>query len=141
MSDEIKQICLMLPESEESPDRTERDRILLPKGVKVGNISDGFYTFDDLYEHRNRLTAALLNLAAALGLECGWSRQYSDGQLCYGGGWNIVWISPPDTTIEIKYHLPESVKLPEKLERKLGPKWTIFDKTLFGLAELASLEL
>lgn len=75
-----------------------------------GNTSDGFHTFDELYEHRMLLTAALFN---------DWARDYrrpkrgavppvvkskkhSDGHDIWGGNWFIVVAQLP--TGQISYH-------------------------------------
>lgn len=79
-----------------------------------GNTSDGFHTFDELYDHRALLTAALFNE---------WARRqhtpkrgevprvakswkHSDGEPCFGGGWFIVVADLPGVG-QISYHYQE----------------------------------
>lgn len=115
-----------------------RECLYLPEGVNVGQISDGFHTFDQLYGHRNALTAALLNTADELGLKAGWSLRHDDGELCFGGGWKIAWIELPSGK-EIRYHLPGDFVLPARLEKQKGTAWNGIDETIDGLSEFANL--
>ncbi len=78
--------------------------ILLPKGVEAGEISDGYHTFDELYEFRKIYNACLFNE---------WTRQekYSvhkskkhfEGDECFGGGWFIVIAILPSGQISNHY--------------------------------------
>ena len=61
-------------------------------------ISEGYHTFSELYDHRIMLFLALMKAASDAGLECGWSRRHDDGELCFGGGWVIGWINCPFPT-------------------------------------------
>lgn len=57
----------------------------------VGEISDGYHTFNELYEYRKIYNAALFNEWAANHKY--WihkSYKHYDGELCFGGGWFIV---------------------------------------------------
>lgn len=64
----------------------------------VADVSDGYHTFNELYDHR---TALFLALAKALNV--GWrSKLHADGTIFYG--WFIAGLSLP--TGEISYHLP-----------------------------------
>lgn len=63
------------------------------------DVSDGFHTFGDLYEHRIALYLALLRE-----LGTGWrSRLHADGSAFEG--WFLVGVTLP--TGAITYHLPE----------------------------------
>ena len=44
--------------------------IKLPEGVDVGDVSDGYHTFNELYEFRKVYNAALFNEWAAQGKYC-----------------------------------------------------------------------
>jgi hypothetical protein len=70
---------------------------------ELSQISDGFHTFEELYEHRHSLVLALM----ALEPELFWfSRRHSDGSLCFGdGNWFIVGANLPGAG-QISYHLP-----------------------------------
>lgn len=85
---------------------------LTPELEHPGNTSDGFHTFDELYEHRMLLNAALFNAWARGGwglVPVAKSYRHSDGELCFGGetegasgGWFIVTAQLP--TGQISYH-------------------------------------
>ncbi len=86
-----------------------------------GKVSDGYHTFDELYEHRCLL---FLNLMAAHP-ECSWySKQHDDGSEMEG--WFVAGIE--DTiTGPVTYHLPDRMM---DLAAKVGachmnkaPKW------------------
>jgi hypothetical protein len=65
----------------------------------IGEVSDGYHTFDELYEHRFALFLALLRE-----LGTGWrSHLHADGSGYEG--WFLVGASLP--TGDITYHLPE----------------------------------
>ena len=56
----------------------------------VGEISDGFHTFNSLYDQRLYLFAALVNTFNDISWK---SRKHFDGEECFGGGWFIVGIT------------------------------------------------
>jgi hypothetical protein len=65
----------------------------------TGKISDGYHTFDELYQHRHALFLNLLRLAGV-----GWkSLVHSDGTPSYDG-WFLAGITLPSG--DITYHLP-----------------------------------
>ena len=101
----------------------------------TGEISDGYHTFNELYDHRIMLFLALMKAASDAGLECGWSRRHDDGELCFGGGWVIGWITTP-AGLQARYHMEDSRPLPPSLERPLGSPWNGQEETLTALAEL-----
>jgi hypothetical protein len=65
-----------------------------------GSTSDGYHTFDELYEHRHAL---FLNLMAMLYEEAWYSRKHNDGSEMEG--WFIAGINLPTGTIS--YHMPD----------------------------------
>ena len=82
----------------------------------VGKSSDGYHTFDDLYEHRHWLFIALVRemrqvqeLSKKLGTSkpfqaIGWkSWKHSDGSMAYEG-WFLACLDLPEG--QISYHLP-----------------------------------
>lgn len=84
------------------------DGIEIPTGYDSGEISDGYHTFDELYEFRMLYNAALFNEWA---LSDAWyeqggmaehffnvhkSKKHHDGEDCFGGGWFIVMAMLPD---------------------------------------------
>jgi hypothetical protein len=87
----------------------------------TGSISDGYHTFDELYEYR-----MLYNAHAAEG----WAQQgkavkswrHSDGEECFGGGWFVVVVDLyPHGQVSNHYpaadwglfHVPEVDRAPE----------------------------
>jgi hypothetical protein len=87
-------------------------------------ISDGFHTFAELYEHRHALTLSLMKAKP----EMFWfSRRHNDGELCFGvGDWFIVGAELP-TVGSISYHLPmalwESAQRSGATMLKIGRPW------------------
>jgi hypothetical protein len=69
-----------------------------------GNTSDGFHTFNELYEFRKAYNAALFNEWAAGG-KCSVHKswRHHDGELCFGGGWFIVVAVLPSGQISNHY--------------------------------------
>lgn len=61
-----------------------------PSNIR-GNYSDGYHTFNELYEFRKMFNAALFNeWASQKKYEVHKSWKHNDGELCFGGGWFIV---------------------------------------------------
>mgnify|MGYP006136731503 CR=1 FL=1 len=58
---------------------------------KIGEVSDGYHTFDELYRYRMLYNALAFNLLKSEpGAMPHKSRFHSDGEPCFGGGWFIV---------------------------------------------------
>lgn len=103
--------------------QTEVDQMVsqaVNKAEKItGDTSDGFHTFNELYEFRMLYNAHLFN-------EWGRhktypvlkSKRHADGQLCFGGGWFIVMAQLPSGQISNHY------------ENKY---WNLFDITAFDV--------
>ena len=106
-----------------------------PSDVK-GNYSDGYHTFNELYEFRKVFNAALFNewakpyMNRLAAIERGdivqanvvfpkynlhKSLKHSDGELCFGGGWFIVVAVLPTGQISNHYELKDwdLFKIPE----------------------------
>lgn len=105
---------------------------------EMQNMSDGYHTFAELYDHRIMLFLALMRMAADAGLECGWSRKHDDGELCFGGGWVIGWVTLPNGK-QVRYHMEDTRPLPPMLEKDLGSSWNGKEETLEALADLSSV--
>lgn len=59
---------------------------------EIGEISDGFHTFNSLYNQRLYLWAALVKAYK----DKAWkSKKHDDGEPCFGGGWFLVGITTP----------------------------------------------
>lgn len=93
---------------------------------EAGQVSDGYHTFDELYEHRNRLFLALMRMAGA----AAWfSKKHHDGTEI--PGFFIAGINFHDEVGTITYHLPLSLYKDaqiiadgwEVLELEKGMEW------------------
>ncbi len=66
----------------------------------IGELSDGFHTFNSLYEQRMILFAALVKAYK----DKAWkSYRHDDGEYCFGGGWFIVGIDTPEGSYTYHY--------------------------------------
>lgn len=66
--------------------------------IGKGSVSDGYHTFDELYEHRHALFGAVVRLLD------GWkSRVHSDGTSMEG--WFIAGVTT--NSGQVTYHLPD----------------------------------
>ena len=69
------------------------DRAVWTTEYDIGDFSDGYHTFNDLYKQRLILSVALFNSYKELAWK---SHKHADGEPCFGGGWFIVGIETPD---------------------------------------------
>ena len=59
----------------------------------IGDLSDGYHTFNDLYYQRCVLFATIVNSYK----DRAWKTRYhEDGEPCFGGGWFLVTIETPE---------------------------------------------
>ena len=59
----------------------------------IGDFSDGFHTFNELYYQRMMLFAYIVNSNK----EISWkTRRHEDGEECFGGGWFLVTVETPE---------------------------------------------
>ena len=66
----------------------------------IGELSDGFHTFNGLYEQRMILFAALVKAYK----DKAWkSHRHEDGEYCFGGGWFIVGVDTPEGSYTYHY--------------------------------------
>jgi hypothetical protein len=66
----------------------------------IGDFSDGYHTFNDLYHQRAILFAALVKAHK----DKAWkSWKHEDGEECFGGGWFIVGIDTPQGSYTYHY--------------------------------------
>jgi hypothetical protein len=76
--------------------------------VDKGEISDGYHTFNELYDFRKMYNAAAFNAWAKEGLyDVHKSIRHSDGTLCFGGGWFIVMAVLPGGQISNHYKMED----------------------------------
>ncbi len=96
------------------------NKIFLPSTVDVGEVSDGFHTFNELYAHRQILFSKLLSAFP----EISWkSRKHTDGSMFDGPeNWFIAGMKLPNGMIT--YHLEgcfwEHIDCPEV---EFAPPW------------------
>lgn len=77
---------------------------------KVGHVSDGYHTFDELYEFRKYYNALFVNEACQSNnpfVKCHKSKKHHDGELCFGGRWFIVVMNLPTGQISNHYKLED----------------------------------
>lgn len=85
----------------------------------IGDLSDGYHTFNGLYYQRMILFATLVKQNK----DKAWkSYKHEDGEYCFGGGWFIVGIDTPEGSYTYHYEnqyydLFECKELPE------APHW------------------
>lgn len=81
---------------EQSLDRLEK----LEKEIKDGTLSDGYHTFNELYEQRMYLFATIVNQNK----DKSWkSFKHEDGKLCFDGDWFVVGIDTPKGSYTYHY--------------------------------------
>lgn len=81
--------------------------------VDVGEVSDGFHTFNQLYEHRNLIFCFLLTLIYRENLskfQVWKSLKHSDGTMfdSNNGDWFIAGLSDETGSRQITYHMSKS---------------------------------
>lgn len=122
-----------------------REALTQPEQVS-GDTSDGYHTFNELYDFRKAYNAALFNEWAASGkYSVHKSKRHFDGGDCFGGGWFIVVAQLPDGQIsnhyEIKdwdkFQLPETDKALFEYDNHTGADVL---HRLFSLRQLAQPE-
>ena len=82
-------------------ERRRIDAICMVADIKdIGDLSDGFHTFNQLYYQRMILFATLVKAYK----DRAWkSLRHKDGELCFGGGWFIVGIDTPEGSYTYHY--------------------------------------
>lgn len=77
-------------------------------GVDVGIVSDGYHTFNELYELRKAYNVALFNEWAAMGkYDVHKSKRHHGGSKCFDGTWFIVVATLPTGQISNHYKLED----------------------------------
>lgn len=96
-------------------------------------VSDGYHTMDELYEHRISLFIALckvindwIDSEGVLAERRTWrSKYHSDGELCFGTGTQFVMGTNDRDGKQISYHIPierwNETEFAETLEK--APEW------------------
>ena len=91
--------------------------------IDLGEISDGYHTFNELYEFRKVYNAAFFKELTKQG-ECNVvkSWRHHSGEKCFGGGWFIVVAELPTGQISNHYELKDW-DLFQCKEVETAPKW------------------
>lgn len=90
----------------------------------VGEISDGYHTFNELYAYRMAYNALLFNEWFKAGKnDVHWSRRHSDGELCFGGGWFVVVAQTQYGQITNHYELKDLQWFAAIEERETAAEW------------------
>lgn len=70
--------------------------------VSAIEVSDGYHTMSELYDHRLALNVALFNIVARDGADVVKSKLHSDGTMFEGGYFIVVW--NVNKGMQISYH-------------------------------------
>jgi hypothetical protein len=111
----------------------------MAKDKATDQISDGYHTFGELYDHRRALTAVLATVAA----DDSWRSKahHPDDEPMFEGGYFIVGIELPTGTITYHYKLSHWDDFAAVPELEHAPKWDGAgpDETVSRLLELARM--
>lgn len=89
----------------------------------MGEVSDGYHTFNELYEYRKVYNAAFFNELAKQGKgHVVKSKRHHDGKECFDGGWFIVMAELPTGQISNHYELKDW-DLFQCQEVETAPEW------------------
>ena len=96
--------------------------IAMHKDKTVGSMSDGYHTFDELYDFRKAYNACLFNIWYKQGMYgVHKSKRHSDGEECFGGGWFVVSCNTPYGQITNHYEMKDWDLFKCKTEEKAHP--------------------
>ena len=87
------------------------------------DVSDGFHTFGELYDHRRALTAVLAAMAAAEGDAWRSKAHHPGDSPMFEGGYFIVGINLPSGVITYHYKLTHWDDFAAVPELEHAPKW------------------
>lgn len=117
---------------------TSDDKSMVMEVYSLADVSDGYHTFAELYDHRITLFIALARLSDATQRAMNWqqvgeapynrrvwrSKNHSDGEPAFGGGWFVLGINK-EAGNQVTYHLPlsrwDDTNFAETLEQ--APEW------------------
>ncbi|TLF74080.1 hypothetical protein [Nocardia cyriacigeorgica] len=111
--------CPRCQDADESQREADRARIaeLEAACTITSETSDGYHTFAELYHYRMLYNAALFNeWAAANRYGVHKSIRHADGELCFGGGWFVVYAQLPTGQISNHYEMTDwdRFRVPER---------------------------
>ncbi len=111
------------------------NHMTMPFVKDLGELSDGYHTFNGLYAQRRVLFAALCKTFT----DSSWkSWRHADGELCFGGDWFIVGIDTPEGSYTYHYQ-NDYWNMFECPELELGKEWD--GHTEEDVTRLLSLEI
>ena len=85
----------------------------------IGDLSDGYHTFNGLYRQRMVLFAAMVKAYK----DRAWkSLRHEDGEPCFGGGWFIVGIDTPEGSYTYHYETKDWFAF-DCVELPVGKHW------------------
>lgn len=104
----------------------------------IGDFSDGYHTFNELYHQRAILFATIVKHNKDISWK---SYRHEDGELCFGGGWFIVGMDTPEGSYT--YHYENKYwDIFECEELILAKHWDGHtDKDVTRLLSLSSIQL
>ena len=73
---------------------------IISSASSIEELSDGYHTFNELYDFSREYNAALVNTGVWKSHK---SYRHHNGELCFGGGWFIVMIDTPFGQISNHY--------------------------------------
>jgi hypothetical protein len=100
----------------------EGDRWVPSDGINAHEITDGYHTFGELYDHRRALTAVLAASAATGGDSWRSKKHHPDADPMFPG-YFIVGIELPTGTITYHYKLTHWDDFAAVPELEHAPKW------------------
>jgi len=105
--------------------RMTQDMMAVAFQVKeMGEVSDGYHTFNELYAYRMAYNALLFNEWFKAGKnDVHWSRKHSTGEDCFGGGWFVVVAQTPSGQITNHYELKDLQWFAAIEERERAAEW------------------
>lgn len=88
--------------------------------IDMGEVSDGYHTFNELYHYRMLYNAAFFNLLPKNMVHK--SKRHHTGEECFGGGWFIVMANLPTGQVSNHYELKDwdLFQVPEK---EIADEW------------------
>lgn len=88
---------------------------------ELKEVSDGYHTFEELYDHRRALTAALTKALPELSWKA--REHHPDDSPMFEGGYFIIGVDLPTGTITYHYKLSHWDDFPYANEFIHAPKW------------------
>ena len=97
----------------------ERDRLAAELAELRGNPRDEYHTMEELYAYRMLYNALAANAMPDRAVK---SWRHSDGELCFGGGWFVVYLDLPTGQVSNHYKSFDwdLFRIPEV---ELAPEW------------------